>query len=93
MTPLAWVFVTANAVHLLMVLGEITLTHGTTHAHLALRSMTRGAYASYFWVSVILGVFALTTVALPVAGAVVGLLGLLAYEHAYVQAGQSVPLA
>ena len=91
--PLAWIFAGANAVHLLMVLGEITLTHGTAHAHLALRSMLRGKYASYFWISVLFGVVGLAAPSIPMASAVVGLLGLLAYEHAYVQAGQSVPLA
>jgi hypothetical protein len=30
---------------------------------------------------------------MPMVGVVAGMLGLLAYEHAYVQAGQSVPLA
>jgi Fe-S-cluster-containing dehydrogenase component/formate-dependent nitrite reductase membrane component NrfD len=91
--PLGWIFAAANAVHLLMVLGEVTLTHGTAHAHLALRAMIRGQYARYFWISVLFGIVALAAPSLPVVSAVVGLLGLLAYEHAYVQAGQSVPLA
>jgi formate-dependent nitrite reductase membrane component NrfD len=92
-TPLAWIFVGANAVHLLMVLGEVTLTHGTAHAHLALRNMVRGQYASFFWISVVLGIVALAAGSFPTGGAIAGLIGLLAYEHAYVQAGQSVPLA
>jgi hypothetical protein len=81
------------AVHLLMVLGELTLTHATTHARLAVRSMTKGRFARWFRAGVILcgiGLFApwlgpWTTLAV--------LFGVLAHEHAYVQAGQSVPLA
>jgi hypothetical protein len=65
----------------------------TAHAHLALREMIRGRYANYFWVSVLLGLAAFTVVPMPMVGVVVGMLGLLAFEHAYVQAGQSVPLA
>ena len=91
--PLSWVFAGANAVHLLMVLGETTLTHVTTHAHLALREMIRGRWARFFWASVVLGLAAFTVVPMPMVGAVTGMLGLLAFEHAYVQAGQSVPLA
>ncbi|UCC25256.1 MAG: polysulfide reductase NrfD [Gemmatimonadales bacterium] len=91
--PLSWVFAVSNAVHLLMVLGETTLTHVTTHAHLALREMIKGRYANYFWVSVLLSLAAFTVVPMPMVGVVTGMLGLLAFEHAYVQAGQSVPLA
>lgn len=93
MPLLAWVFAGASLVHLLMVLGESTLTHGTAHAHLALREMTRGRYALYFWASVVLGAVGLAAPWSPVGAALIGLIGLLAFEHAYVQAGQSVPLA
>ena len=90
---LAWLFAGASLVHLLMVLGEATMTHGTAHAHLALREMTRGRYASFFWASMVMGAVGLVAPWSPIGGALVGLLGLLAFEHAYVQAGQSVPLA
>jgi Fe-S-cluster-containing dehydrogenase component/formate-dependent nitrite reductase membrane component NrfD len=90
---LAWVFAGATLIHLLMVLGEATMTHGTAHAHLALSEMIRGRYARYFWVSVVLCLIGLAAPWAPMAGVVPGLLGLLAFEHAYVQAGQSVPLA
>jgi hypothetical protein len=86
-------FAGAGAVHLLMTLGEITLTHGTAHAHLATIEMTRGKYARYFWASMLLVVTGLAAPWIPIPAAVAGLLGLLAFEHAYVQAGQSVPLA
>ena len=91
--PLAWMFAGAGATHLLMTLGEITLTHGTAHAHLATLEMTRGKYARYFWISMLLITVGLAAPWVPVPAAVAGLVGLLAFEHAYVQAGQSVPLA
>ena len=83
----------AAAAHVLLVWAEVTLPHVTAHAHLATREMTRGRFALFFRLGV-LGV--LVAVAAPWIGAVAvpfALLGLLAHEHAYVQAGQSVPLA
>jgi hypothetical protein len=55
--------------------------------------MTTGRYSSSFWPSVILSAFGL---AAPWAGAwaaLPALAGLLAYEHAYIQSAQAVPLA
>jgi len=81
------------AAHVLLVLGEVTVTHPTEHARLAAHAMTGGRYARFFWP----GLAAVAVgVAAPWAGVVVvpfALAGLLAHEHAYVQAGQSVPLA
>jgi Fe-S-cluster-containing dehydrogenase component/formate-dependent nitrite reductase membrane component NrfD len=85
----------ATLVHLLLVAGEVTMTHATAHARLAAWEMTSGRHARFFRAG--LGLQALGTVALWAApaplGAVLVLAGLLAYEHAYVQAGQAVPLA
>lgn len=85
------------AVHLLFVLGETTLTHATAHARLAQWEMIRGRFRRFFWCGIAL---ALVAAAAPLAGAsgalaaaAAALTGLLAFEHAYVQAGQSVPLA
>lgn len=86
-------FAGATAVHLLMVAGEITLPHGTVHAHLALREMTHGRFAIWFWVGAALSAVGLMAPWLGAPAVVAGLAGLAAYEHAYVQAGQSVPLA
>jgi Fe-S-cluster-containing dehydrogenase component/formate-dependent nitrite reductase membrane component NrfD len=83
----------ATLVHLLLVAGEVSITHGTAHARLATWEMTSGRYRWFFRAGV--GLQLLGVLALP-AGVLVGpfvLAGLLAYEHAYVQAGQSVPLA
>ena len=83
----------AAAAHLLLAGSEITVTHPTEHAHLAAAAMTTGRFARYFWpgligAAVAVGAPWIGPVAVPFA-----LLGLLASEHAYVQAGQSVPLA
>jgi Fe-S-cluster-containing dehydrogenase component/formate-dependent nitrite reductase membrane component NrfD len=84
----------ALALHLLLVLGEASMGHPTAHAALAAKAMTRGAYAHFFWVAVPLGFLALFfAMATPVIAAGAALVSLLLYEHAFVQAGQSVPLA
>jgi Fe-S-cluster-containing dehydrogenase component/formate-dependent nitrite reductase membrane component NrfD len=91
--PLGWIVAGGCVVHLLLVLGEVTLTHPTVHAELAVFELTRGRYRGFFWTSVGLVVAGL---AAPLAGAWIALpvlAGLAAYEHAYVQAGQAVPLA
>ncbi len=106
--PLAWVFAeeavgdlgivlaVSVAVHLLMVLGEMTLAHPTTHARVAAHNLRSGRLGRFFWAGIVLaGVGLLAPLATGVALVVapVALVGLLAHEHAYVQAGQSVPLA
>lgn len=82
------------ALHLLLVLGEATIGHATAHARLAARNMIRGAWGHFFWLSVAFGALALLVpVAAPGIAAFAALVSLLLYEHAFVQAGQSVPLA
>lgn len=93
---LAWVLTASVVVHVLMVVGEVTLPHPTTHARLAAHNLTRGRLARFFWFGMAAtALSAVAPVATPVAmvAAALALLGLLAHEHAYVQAGQSVPLA
>jgi len=90
---LLWLLSGSSSVHLMMVAGEVTVTHGTAHAHLALQELTTGRYGAYFWTGALLVAIA---VAAPWIGSAAGasaLVGLLAFEHAYVQAGQAVPLA
>jgi Fe-S-cluster-containing dehydrogenase component/formate-dependent nitrite reductase membrane component NrfD len=93
---LAWTAAGSALTHLLLVAGETTLPHPTAHARLAAHAMTGGRYRRFFWAGVV-GVAAglLAPIAPAVTGwlAVPALAGLLAHEHAYVQAGQSVPLA
>ncbi|MHB1930216.1 MAG: 4Fe-4S dicluster domain-containing protein [Acidimicrobiales bacterium] len=83
----------AAVAHLLLVGGEITLTHPTAHAHLATEEMTRGRFARFFWPGVALVAVAVAAPWIGVAATPFALVGLLVHEHAYVQAGQSVPLA
>jgi Fe-S-cluster-containing dehydrogenase component/formate-dependent nitrite reductase membrane component NrfD len=83
----------AAAVHVLQVLAETTLPHVTAHAHLATQEMVRGRFARYFWPGLALTAASAAAPWLGVAAAPLALAGLLAHEHAYVQAGQAVPLA
>ncbi len=82
-----------SLVHLLMVWGEVTLTHPTAHARLAVWEMTRGRYAAFFRAGSALMLIAVFAPWLGVAAVPPALVGLALHEHAYVQAGQSVPLA
>lgn len=81
--------------HLALIASEAIMPHATRDAARAAHQMTRGAYEGFYWGGVLLAVLGL---AAGLAGAVVAaaglaLAGLLLYEHAYVQAGQSVPLS
>ena len=91
--PLQWLLGRAALAHLVMVAGEVTLTHPTAHAHLAAREMTSGRYALFFWAGALLVAAAVFAPLVGVAAVPLALAGLLAHEHAYVQAGQAVPLA
>jgi hypothetical protein len=55
--------------------------------------MTRGRYARYFWPGLAAVAASAAAPWISVAAVPLALIGLLAHEHAYVQAGQSVPLA
>ena len=86
----------ATLVHLLLVAGEVTIGHATAHARLAAREMTRGRYGRFFRAGVALQAAGIVAALLGASSGLVGapiLVGLLAYEHAFVQAGQAVPLA
>jgi Fe-S-cluster-containing dehydrogenase component/formate-dependent nitrite reductase membrane component NrfD len=90
---LGWLLAAAAATHLLLVLGEITLTHATAHARLANHEMTRGAFRGWFLAGVVLAAAAVAAPWVPVVPAVAALIGIAAHDHAHVQAGQAVPLA
>ncbi len=90
---LLWIQFATSLLHLLFIWGEVSLTHPTAHARLAIWEMTRGRFASYFWIAFVLSLAGGLAPWLGIAAAPLGLTGLLLYEHAYVQAGQSVPLA
>lgn len=90
---LSWILAIAAASHLLIVLGEVTLTHSTAHARLATHEMVRGSYRAPFWLGAAGVLVAVAAPWVPIAPPIAALVGLLAYEHAHVQAGQVVPLA
>jgi Fe-S-cluster-containing dehydrogenase component len=100
---LLWLLAVSSLVHLLMVWGEVSLTHPTAHARLAIWEMVRGRYQSEFWMGIFLSIlggvlpglaiFGYVGVSIGVGGAPLALVGLMLFEHAYVQAGQCVPLA
>ncbi|MCY4086490.1 MAG: polysulfide reductase NrfD [Actinomycetia bacterium] len=90
---LQWLLVGAVAGHLAVVAAELSTAHGSAHAQQAVRELRSGRYAPVLWLSVALAVVALFAPLIGVAAAGCALAALMAYEHAYVQAGQAVPLA
>jgi len=107
--PLMVLLSISTLIHLLMIWGEASLAHPTAHARVAIWEMTRGRYRKYFWLGLflsalggllpLLSLFSLWSSphVMPgwfaIVGALPALVGMMLYEHAYVQAGQSVPLA
>ena len=103
--PLAAVMAAAGLAHLGLVWVEAGGRRETAHARLAVHEMTGGRHGRIFWPGAALSALGvLAAAAVGAGGAVPGLqngalaaalalAGLLAYEHAYVQAGQAVPLA
>jgi Fe-S-cluster-containing dehydrogenase component len=91
--PLLWLLAGASLLHVLFTTGELTLTHGTAHVRLAHDEMVRGRYRRSFWAGLILVAVGALAPWLGPWTAAPALAGLLASEHALVQAGQSVPLA
>ncbi|HEX6256195.1 MAG TPA: 4Fe-4S dicluster domain-containing protein [Euzebyales bacterium] len=87
------VLAVATVVHLLMVAGEVTLAHPTAHARMAVHELVGGRFHRLFVAGVVLCALGVLAPWVGVAAALPALAGLLAHEHAYVQAGQSVPLA
>jgi len=65
--------------------------------------MVHGRYKSNFWIGLalsilggalpLLAILGYVSISVGVGGAPLALIGMMLFEHAYVQAGQSVPLA
>ena len=101
--PLLWTLAASSLFHLLMVWAEVSLAHPTAHARVAIWEMVWGRYRNDFWMGTLLSlvgglvswlaIFGVVNISIGVAGAPMALIGLMLYENAYVQAGQSVPLA
>jgi Fe-S-cluster-containing dehydrogenase component/Ni/Fe-hydrogenase subunit HybB-like protein len=83
----------AALMHLALVAAEVSVPHGTAHAHLATHELAWGEYRGPFWLSSAFILFAGAAPWIAAAATPLALLGLLAYEHAYVRAGQCVALA
>jgi hypothetical protein len=90
---LEWILMGSVAAHLLLTGVELRPAHGTDHANLAVRELRTGRFAPFLWLSVALAGAALFAPIIGIAGAGCALVAVLVYEHAYVQAGQAVPLA
>ncbi|MFQ5504650.1 MAG: 4Fe-4S dicluster domain-containing protein [Planctomycetota bacterium] len=82
-----------SALQILLVIGEVTLPHPTAHARLAVHEMLRGRQSRCLWVGMLLLTLACLAPWIGLPAVLFALAGLLAYEHAHVQAAQSVPLA
>lgn len=89
-----------QTLHLLMVLGEVTIPHTTDNARYAARLITHGPFSSAFWfgavglggiVPLILLVIAMSNPIVVAVAGVLALAGLLIFEWCFVMAGQSVP--
>lgn len=92
--------IVALAVHLILIFSELVIPHPMIGAKRAANQMIYGRYRSYYWTGLIVGallplLIGLVSLNLVVAAvaSILALIGLLAYEHAYVQAGQSIPLS
>lgn len=83
----------ASATHALLLAGELLMPSATAHAKLAEHEMVSGRFRLWLRLGVLGAVVGLAAPWLGWPAALIGLGGLLAYEHAYVQAGQSAPLA
>jgi hypothetical protein len=99
---LALVLAIALIVHVVTVaLGEVMARHGSSNAAAAAHVLVAGRYAPLFWTSMIVGGAAPAAMLLATsslgfmtpAAAGLALLGLLMYEHAFVMAGQAVPIS
>lgn len=92
-----WIFAGSAGATLLTVLSEAWTAHPTADGARAVGDLVRGRYARHYWSGLALaGMMPLLAagsgVLLSPAG-LAALVGLLLCEHAYVQAGQSVPLS
>jgi Fe-S-cluster-containing dehydrogenase component/formate-dependent nitrite reductase membrane component NrfD len=89
----AWVLAASAIVQLAVVFGEAVVPHPTAHARLAAHELRSGRYGRFFWAGAALVAVAIAAPWIGVAAVPFAILGLLSHKHAYIQAGQAVPLA
>jgi hypothetical protein len=102
-TPFAWVMLIGAAMVGLMSLTELFASHATTNAEAAMHHMTRGEFATRWWlgqflvvvVPIAAGALALSgaSAAIGAIGGVAAMAGIYLADDAFVNAGQSVPLS
>jgi Fe-S-cluster-containing dehydrogenase component/formate-dependent nitrite reductase membrane component NrfD len=93
-------------VHGIFILSEIGIPHGSEAGNGAVRYMLQGPLSQLFWIGAVFIGFvapvnmlalyfagAISDLQLGVPAAVLSLLGLLAYEHCYIRAGQALALS
>jgi Fe-S-cluster-containing dehydrogenase component len=90
---LLWMLGISAALTLAFIFFETTMVHVTAHARLAVWEMTRGTYGGFFWSGVVGLAIGVAAPWIGILAAVPAIVGLLLYEHAYVQSAQAVPLA
>jgi len=83
----------ATAIHLILIAAEVVTPHVTAHARLAVHEMVRGQFRLPFALGVILQALGIALIGWPPIAAALILIGLFAFEHAHIRAGQAVPLA
>lgn len=91
--PLSYALAGAALVELLLQASEVLIGHRTEHARLAVSLMLRGRLGWAWWMGSTLVLVGLLAPVIGWSAGALALLGLLGQEHAYVQAGQAVPLA
>ena len=100
-STLQWALLGSVALFLALALADLLPVYHSPQATAAVWNMSRGRYRGYYWGGVLLGgvvplVFTVMALANSpdwtyIAASASALAGLLAYEHAYIQAGQSAP--
>lgn len=88
-----WVTAAATLLHLIFVLAELAAPTSSEHVRVAHYEMSRGRFKNFLAISIVFAIIGLFAPWLGVVACLFAFFGPLAYEHAFVQGGQAVPLA
>lgn len=94
-----WALVVSLTGHLFLGISELVMPHPTEEGALSAKNMIYGAWAAHFWVGLALAPISLAVVVFVpsdiglAVGCFLALASPLLYEHAYIQAGQSLSLS